>query len=59
MRKFSKGMNWKNYGKWHVDHIRPVSKFNLKNRKERNDAFHYSNLQPLWARENLKKSDKV
>ena len=56
--KFKKGMSFENYGKWHIDHIVPVSKFNLKNKDEQRKAFHYTNLQPLWARENFKKSNK-
>lgn len=55
---FSKGMSWDNYGKWHIDHIKPLSKFNLKNEDEILKAFNYKNTQPLWACDNLKKSDK-
>ena len=53
------GMNWNNYGfyGWHIDHIIPVSSAN--NKKELYVLFHHTNLQPLWARENLKKSNKI
>ena len=53
-------MNWLNYklDGWHVDHIRPVASFDLTNEEEFKKCFHYTNLQPLWADENLKKSDK-
>jgi len=56
--KFKEGMSWKNYGKWHVDHIKPISKFNLIDKEEQKKCFHFSNLQPLWATENLKKGSK-
>ena len=58
-KQFKKGMTWKNYGTWHVDHIKPLSKFNLANPKQQKLACNYKNLQPLWANENLSKSNKV
>jgi len=55
--KFDKGMNWDNYGTaWHVDHIRPVASFNLSDPTEQGKCFHHTNLQPLWAEENMVKS---
>ena len=56
--RFKPGMSWQNHGEWHIDHIIPLTKFNPKNYKDVLKANHYSNLQPLWAKENLKKSSK-
>lgn len=56
--RFKPGMNWNNYGQWHIDHIKPCAKFDLSKPKEQRACFHYMNLQPLWAKENLQKSDK-
>lgn len=55
---FKAGMNWENWGEWHIDHIIPLSWFDLSDRNQLLKACHYSNLQPLWAIENLKKNNK-
>ncbi|HUS51736.1 MAG TPA: hypothetical protein VMZ91_16330 [Candidatus Paceibacterota bacterium] len=57
-KQFKKGMTWENYGKWHVDHIRPISSFDLSKKDEQRKCFNYKNLQPLWAEENLRKGGK-
>lgn len=56
--KFSNGMSWDNYGKWHVDHIIPCNAFNLIKESEQKKCFHHTNLQPLWAVDNLRKNCK-
>lgn len=56
--KFQEGMTWDNYGKWHIDHIKPLSKYNLENREELLEVCNYNNLQPLWSIDNLKKGNK-
>jgi hypothetical protein len=57
--KFRDGMSWQNYGSyWHIDHIRPCASFNLENEEEQKKCFHYYNLQPLTAKENLIKGAK-
>jgi len=62
--QFQSNMSWDNYGRkdgircWHVDHIKPLDSFDLSNPEDLRYACHYTNLQPLWADENLKKSSK-
>lgn len=57
--KFKEGMTWENHGEWHIDHIKPCASFNLLNEEEQQKCFHYTNLQPLWAAENLSKGSKI
>ena len=58
-KKFTEGMSWNNYGYygWHLDHIIPLS--SAKTEEEMCKLCHYTNLQPLWAEDNLKKSNKI
>jgi len=53
---FKDGMSFDNYGKWHLDHIKPVS--TAKDEEEMIELNHYKNFQPLWAKENLMKNSK-
>ena len=57
--RFESGMSWKNHGEWHIDHIIPCDAFDLTNIAHQRVAFHFSNLQPLWAEPNLIKSASV
>ena len=56
--QFTDGMSWDNYGAWHIDHIRPCASFDLTDLEQQKACFHYTNLQPMWAAENLAKSDR-
>jgi hypothetical protein len=54
-KQFSPGMSWENYGKWHVDHKKPCSAFDLTDPEQQRLCFNYTNLQPLWALDNIRK----
>ena len=53
---FENGMSWENYGEWEIDHIRPMSSFDLTDPEQQKLCCHYTNLQPLWAEENRSKN---
>ncbi len=54
---FLNSMSWDNYGQWHIDHIIPCDSFDLTNEQEQKKCFHYTNLMPLWVKDNLEKSN--
>ena len=59
--QFTEGMTWENHGEWHIDHIVPLSAFNYS-KPEHEDfrrCWALSNLQPLWAKDNQAKKDKL
>ena len=53
--RFKVGMSWENRSLWHMDHVIALAKFDLTKESDQRAAFHYTNLQPLWASENLRK----
>lgn len=55
--QFTEGMTWDNYGEWHIDHIIPLASATTE--EELIKLCHYTNLQPLWQEDNLKKGDKI
>ena len=57
-KQFKDGMIRQNLGKWHVDHIKPCSLFDLTDPEQQKECFNYKNLQPLWAEENRSKGAK-
>lgn len=52
---FAPGMSWENYGKWHIDHIKPCAAFDLTDQVQFSECWALENLQPLWAGENCRK----
>lgn len=59
--RFQPGMTWDNYGRggWSVDHIIPCASFDLATVEQQQTCFHYTNTQPLWEDDNIKKSDST
>lgn len=60
-KQFLPNMSWENYGRhgWHIDHIRPCKSFDLTIPEEQCKCFHYTNLQPLWAKDNHSKGFRI
>ena len=56
---FKPGMSWNNYGKWHMDHIIPCASFDLRCPVQQLACCHYTNLQPLWAFDNMSKGSQI
>lgn len=61
--QFQKGMSWGNYGfgmdKWNIDHIAPCSSFDHSDEDQIKKCWHYTNMQPMWQGDNIKKSNKT
>lgn len=59
--QFTESMSWDNHGfyGWHIDHIIPLSSFDLTDREQLLQACHFTNLQPLWAVDNGRKGARV
>ena len=59
--QFEEGMTWDNWKKdgWHIDHIKPLNSFDLTDPVQLKEVCHYTNLQPLWAYDNISKGDKI
>ena len=57
--QFDPGMSWDNYGEWHLDHVIPLSNYDLNDRNQFLEAANWLNYQPLWAIDNLRKSHKM
>ena len=53
---FQPGMSWDNHGEWHLDHIEPLATFDLTDPEQVSNACHYTNIRPLWAKDNLARS---
>lgn len=55
---FEPGMSWDNYGQWHIDHHRPCASFDLCDPNQQQRCFHYLNMRPMWALDNIRKGAK-
>ena len=57
--QFTEGMTLENYGEWHIDHIQAVSLFDHNDPEQVAICWHYTNMQPMWAKDNIIKSNKI
>ena len=59
--QFTDDLTWDNYGEWHVDHITPISSFNIREMGDEEfiKCWSLENLQPLWGEENIRKSNSI
>lgn len=58
-RLFLPGMSWANRNLWHIDHKKPIASFDLSDNEQQRQAFHFSNCQPLWILDNLRKGARI
>jgi len=58
-RQFLRGMTMDNYGKWEIDHIIPCTMYDLTNPVHQAQCFHFTNLQPMWKADNIRKGNKL
>jgi hypothetical protein len=58
-RQLLPGMTWENHGEWHIDHVRPIASFDLTDPEQVRACAHFTNLQPLWAADNLAKGARL
>jgi hypothetical protein len=56
--QFTDGMSWENMRLWHIDHIKPLFTFDPHSPDDQAEAWHYTNLRPLWAKDNLSRKRK-
>lgn len=58
-QQFQPGMSWENHGAWHIDHVLPCASFDLTDPAQQKTCFNFSNMQPLWAEDNIKKGCRL
>jgi len=58
-QQFQPGMSWENHGQWHIDHVLPCASFDLTDPEQQKTCFNFSNMQPLWAKDNISKGCRL